>query len=148
MEPGSQGRRIEKLELPSGRSIEVVHFDAAEGKGSATAGDGGKQSTNTPRRPWAKLHMCPACERDLVNPTGWEEADSSTWAVDLRCPNCGWTGAGTFDDETIERFDRELDRGTDSIRADLAQLTRANMEEATERFAKALEADLILPEDF
>ena len=45
-------------------------------------------------------------------------------------------------------LDEALDRGTESVLDDLDVLTRANMEEQIERFAAALQADQILPEDF
>jgi hypothetical protein len=48
----------------------------------------------------------------------------------------------------VDRFDEELDRGTEALVRDLKQLTRANMEEECERFIRALSADAILPEDF
>ena len=53
-----------------------------------------------------------------------------------------------FDQETVERFDEELDRGTDSLVDDLKRLIHANMEEDIERFSDALAGDHILPEDF
>ena len=53
-----------------------------------------------------------------------------------------------FDEETVERFDEELDRGTEALVRDLLRLMRANMEDDVERFVTALHADAILPEDF
>ena len=43
-----------------------------------------------------------------------------------------------FDQETVERFDEELDRGTDQLVDDLKRLIYANMEEQIERFCEAL----------
>ena len=48
----------------------------------------------------------------------------------------------------VDRFDEVLDRGTDELVDDLTRLIRANMEDEIERFVDALDADLILPEDF
>jgi hypothetical protein len=70
------------------------------------------------------------------------------WEVTLRCPNCEWFNTGVFDQDTVERFDEELDRGTDNLVDDLKRLIRANMEEEIDRFAKALVDNHILPEDF
>jgi hypothetical protein len=42
-----------------------------------------------------------------------------------------------YDQDTVERFDEELDRGTDNLVDDLKRLTAANMEEEVERFAAA-----------
>ena len=55
---------------------------------------------------------------------------------------------GIFDQDSVERFDEELDRGTDNLVDDLKRLIRANMEEEIERFSKALVENHILPEDF
>jgi hypothetical protein len=48
----------------------------------------------------------------------------------------------------VDRFDIELDRGTDMLIEDLARLMRANMEDEIERFVSALYADHVLAEDF
>ena len=48
----------------------------------------------------------------------------------------------------VERFDEELDRGTEALVRDLKRLMHANMEEEIDRFVSALRDDQILPEDF
>jgi hypothetical protein len=95
-----------------------------------------------------ELHVCGSCGSDLVYPTGWAPADERNWSVDRRCPDCEWVGNGVYSQEIVDRFDIELDRGTDMLIEDLARLTRANMEEETERFIAAMHADHILAEDF
>ena len=75
-------------------------------------------------------------------------ADNRNWAVQLRCPDCEWYGHGVHDQQVVDQFDVELDRGTDMLIGDLADLTHANMEEAAERFTFALHRDHILAEDF
>jgi hypothetical protein len=54
----------------------------------------------------------------------------------------------TFDQATVDRFDLELDRGTEQVMRDLKRLVRANMEEEVDRFVKALDSDAIWPMDF
>ena len=125
---------VRRVVLPSGRSIEVVYFE----NGPAPA----------PPAPSVDLHVCPACEAHLVYPVEWEEYDASRWEVELRCPNCEWYTVDVYAQETVDRFDEQLDRGTEALVRDLKQLTRANMEEEIERFKRALEANAILPEDF
>ena len=73
---------------------------------------------------------------------------ASGWTVDLRCPDCEWTGGGVYAQEVVDRFDEALDGGTEQLLDDLNLLARANMEEQVERFVAALWADRILPEDF
>lgn len=95
-----------------------------------------------------ELHVCPSCGSDLVQPIDWAPADNLNWAVHLRCPDCEWIGHGVYGQQVVDRFDVELDRGTDMLIEDLSRLTRANMEDETERFIAALAGDHILAEDF
>ena len=81
-------------------------------------------------------------------PVEWEEASPTHWEVLLRCPNCEWSDLGVFDQVTVDRFDDELDQGTEALMRDFKRLTQANMEDEIERFVSALGADAILPEDF
>ena len=128
---------VRRVLLPSGRAIEVVYFD-----NQAPAPE------QPLRRDHVDLHVCPDCERDLVYPVEWEEASPTHWEVELRCPNCEWAVTGQWDQATVDRFDEELDRGTESLVRDLKRLTRANMEEEVERFVSALDSDAIWPMDF
>jgi hypothetical protein len=132
-----QNHRVKRVALPSGKTIEVVYFD-----------DPGAREEVETTGATQLLHMCPECDADLVYPTQWSEVERARWEVALRCPNCEWTHTGVFDQDTVERFDEELDRGTDNLVDDLKRLIRANMEEDIDRFADALGADHILPEDF
>ena len=84
------------------------------------------------------LHVCRGCGSDLVYPLEWDEAGTTHWEVTLRCPNCEWTGTGIFDQDAVERFDEELDGGTEALVRDLKRLMRANMEDEVERFSTAL----------
>jgi hypothetical protein len=137
---------VRRVVLPSGKTIEVVYFEEHPDVASA--------STETAPAPAPQvfeacdLHICTECASDLVYPLDWEEADDTHWHVSLRCPNCEWTGAGTFDQKAVERFDEVLDSGTECLVGDLRRLAAANMEEEIERFVQALEADALLPEDF
>ena len=129
---------VRKVVLPSGKTIEVVYIEEQQLASFApTTGDQAQD-----------LHVCHDCDSELVYPTEWEEAGATHWEVSLRCPNCEWTGTGTFEQDVVERFDEELDRGTEALVRDLKRLMQANMEEDVERFAQALARDHILPEDF
>ena len=138
--PNSQ--YVRRVVLPSGRAIEVVYFEnftdtAATEPPPVRAHAGAGQ-----------LHVCPECERELVFPVEWSEVDPAHWEVLLRCPNCEWNDLGVFDQSTVDRFDDELDRGTEALMRDLKRLTQANMQDDVDRFVLALGADAILPEDF
>ena len=133
----SNGQYVRHVTLPSGRKIEVVYFEPLS-----------NEPTKVPSQPIDELHVCPECDRDLVYPVDWEEASATHWEVELRCPNCEWSEVGTFDQATVDRFDEMLDLGTDALVKDLRRMVQANMEAEAERFAAALNADAILPEDF
>jgi hypothetical protein len=133
----SNGQYVRHVTLPSGRKIEVVYFEPLA-----------DQPTRTDAEPIDELHICPECDRDLVYPVDWEEASATHWEVELRCPNCEWSEVGTYDQATVDRFDERLDLGTDALVKDLRRMVQANMEAEAERFAAALDANAILPEDF
>jgi len=137
----SNGQYVRRVTLPSGRSIEVVYFEPLATDG--TAADPSAKPAQV-----EDLHVCPECDRDLVYPRDWEEASATHWEVELRCPNCEWSEVGKFDQATVDRFDEQLDDGTEALIKDLRRLVQANMEAEAERFAAALAANAILPEDF
>lgn len=93
-------------------------------------------------------HVCIRCSSDLVYPLEWEESGPENWHVLLHCPNCDVHRADVFSQQTIEAFDDALTRGVDALARDYIRLMHANMSEEIERFAGALNADAILPEDF
>lgn len=129
---------VRRITLPSGRTIEVLYFE----EHPAAAGG------SAPAEPSEGLHVCPTCASRLVSPVAWEEAGPAHWDVTLHCPNCDWLGNGVFVEELVERFDEELDRGTEALVSDLQRLMRANMEDEIDRFVTALAADQIWPMDF
>ena len=131
---------VRRIVLPSGKTIEVVYFGENDETTLATH--------PTTAQPDTDLHLCSTCDSELVYPVDWEEVGDTHWEVHLRCPNCEWTGTGVFEQDTVERFDEELDRGTEALVSDLRRLMTANMEEEIDRFVQALDVDGLLPEDF
>ncbi len=135
---------VRRVVLPSGKTIEVVYFeDQAQAEQVS-----GRAALPAPTEHPGELHVCGRCECELVYPVEWEEAGTTHWEVTLRCPNCEWAGTGVFEQQSVERFDEELDRGTECLVRDLKRLMTANMEEEIERFIDALDQDHVLPEDF
>lgn len=96
----------------------------------------------------AALHVCFHCAGELVFPLDWSEEGPRHWRIILRCPECESRREGVFDQAAVERLDDELDRGSSALLGDLRRMTHANMSEEIEFFARALDADLILPSDF
>jgi hypothetical protein len=141
---------VRRVVLPSGKTIEVVYFEEHPEMRAAAAPTAPTTPSGAPTVGGSDgdLHMCGTCNSDLVYPVEWEEAGSTHWQVSLRCPNCEWTGTGIFEQSAVERFDEELDRGTEALVSDLRRLVQANMEVEIDRFVRALDVDAILPEDF
>jgi hypothetical protein len=131
---------VKRVVLPSGKTIEVVYFKEADADEAA--------QSHPPAEPNQDLHVCIECSSELVYPVHWEEAGPENWSVLLHCPNCEVYREGVFAQNTVEAFDEELDRGGDALERDYNRLMRANMEDDLARFAGALAADAILPEDF
>jgi hypothetical protein len=121
---------VRRIVLPSGRKIDVIRF---------------AEQTEQER---TGLHHCQECESQLVQPVSWAEAGHDHWQIGLYCPNCEWEGGGVYGQDQIERFEDTLEEGVQDILRDLQRLTHANMTAEIDRFAAALRADLILPEDF
>jgi hypothetical protein len=137
---------VRRVVLPSGKTIEVVYFEDHQVADSTAP----VAATPAPSSDEAgtDLHVCGSCASALVYPTEWEEAGVTHWEVTLRCPNCEWSGTGIFEQDLVERFDEELDRGTEALVRDLKRLAHANMEDEIERFTTALTEGHIVPEDF
>jgi hypothetical protein len=138
MYPESNPRHaVRRVVLPSGKTIEIVYFaDTAEAEVAPLEPQGDR------------LHVCPRCESALVYPMDWEQVGDSHWELNLRCPNCEWTGQGVFGQQAVEQLDIELDSGTQVLVRDLRHLMHANMEDEIERFSAALHAGHIWPMDF
>jgi hypothetical protein len=129
-------QHVRRIVLPSGKTIEVVYYE---------------EHPDVPLPSSARdvdLSRCAECGSRLVYPLDWEEAGTRDWQVTLRCPECLSVTTGVYDQATVDRFDEALDDGTDALVRDLKRLMRANMEDEVERFASALHAGAILPEDF
>ncbi len=133
---GGTPRSVKRLTLPGGRTIEVVYFD--ERPRRQRRGD----------RAVEDLRRCINCPSALVQPVFWEEQAQETWHVLLRCPECETWRDERFDQATVEAFDEALDDGVDALTADYRGLCRANMADEIGRFAAALDAGAIAPEDF
>jgi hypothetical protein len=152
---GHGKHQLKRIVLPSGKTIEVVYFDhpatapadppPAPRQRPAEPKRGRRKAAPKERR---ELHLCPSCSSHLVYPTHWEEADERSWRVTLRCPNCEWGEEAVFAQGVCDRFDDELERGTDALARDYKRLVTANLAEEIDRFARALEVDGIMPMDF
>jgi len=94
------------------------------------------------------LHVCEGCSSTLVQPQWWEETPGGSWRVELRCPECEHRREGVFGQSVVDDFDERLNEGSDALATSYRRLVRDNLVAEMERFAGALRAGAILPEDF
>ena len=141
----SPDRDPERILLPSGKMIEVVRpADAA----APSSGTNGPVARGRAAVRAEEPHLCPACDCALVYPVAWMAAPPERWSVDLRCPNCERKETVVLAQDVADRFDEELERGAETMMADLERLALANMADHVDRFVAALGAGAIHPMDF
>jgi hypothetical protein len=95
------------------------------------------------------LQVCPACGLPFVVPGDVRElVGADSVRLELGCTSCGWNAVEVHTDEELGVLDIALDRSFADLLWTLEVLWLANEESAIERFAAALAADAIVPEDF
>ncbi|MEA2289101.1 MAG: hypothetical protein QOD55_1098 [Solirubrobacteraceae bacterium] len=96
----------------------------------------------------ADLHVCPHCASGLVQPVEAGEPAPGLWDLTLRCPECERWLEVTCDEQAIDRFEAELDRGLAVLQCEMDTFAQLSFREDVERFVAALAADAIMPMDF
>lgn len=95
------------------------------------------------------LHVCRRCERPFVCPHGGAQPTASGRVlVRLRCANCAWQAPHLLSTMELADLECQVDLAAADLAWALELLWLANEEEAISRFATALAADALLPEDF
>lgn len=95
------------------------------------------------------LHVCRRCRWTFVVPVAVVDVlGPDRYLVELQCTNCGLSVVESHDEEVLEALDRELDRQTAEMRAALEIWQVTRQAEEIDAFARALQDDHILPEDF
>ena len=100
------------------------------------------------RAPGSGLHQCALCHAEAVVPVWWESVGDDRWHMLLRCGACGTFRDVTVGDDVAHAYERDIERGTREIRAELERLDRDRMEVQAVAFAEALQRDLIDAGDF
>ena len=95
------------------------------------------------------LRLCPTCRRPFVAPREVlaSHADGNH-VVELACANCGWWAIQLHAGTGLSALDQALDRDSAQIEAAAEALAMSLELERIDRFAQALHAGYILPEDF
>jgi DNA-directed RNA polymerase subunit RPC12/RpoP len=135
---------IKRIELPSGKVVELVYLQA----GWAAPAGAPAPADASERVGLRRIELCPQCGSDRVHPLDWREVEDLRWELDVRCPDCRWTGGDVYEQPEVERYDDVLLADAGDLTEELDRITRANMAEHLERFCAALDADAITPFDF
>lgn len=97
----------------------------------------------------APLHVCRVCRRPFIVPLSIVDIlDADRYVVELWCANCDERSLSAHDDAELEALDQDLVNAASQIRAALEVIEEVDELLRVERFTDALQADLILPEDF
>jgi hypothetical protein len=97
-----------------------------------------------------KLTDCVECKQPFVNPVMDEshEAEGDMWFVVLRCGNCMYVRELLITQARADEFDTDLAAYERRVIEFLKGMMQESMEDYVNRFARALDADAILAEDF
>jgi hypothetical protein len=134
---------VRRIQLPSGKVVDLVYLQAGWEQRAATG-----QADASARIRVRRIELCPQCGSDRVHPLDWREVENLRWELDVRCPDCRWTGGDIYEQPEVERYDDVLLAGAGDLTEELDRITRVNMAEHLERFRAALDADAITPFDF
>lgn len=80
------------------------------------------------RRPPRRPHICRACALPFVRLES-SVRHGEDWQVVLRCANCGRTDEEVLDEDTVDRLQEEIDRGTEQLVELLALVTERRVSE-------------------
>lgn len=97
------------------------------------------------------MHRCVQCGGDHVFPEVIEEHGPDHWEVLLYCGNCEVFRQDIFHDWECQLYDEWLDDCTEAIENAAALLAYQNMNDMKKdcaKFTRALELDIIKPDDF
>jgi hypothetical protein len=95
------------------------------------------------------LQVCPTCSLPFVVPGDVREVvGPDRVLLDLHCTNCDWADTAVHGDAELAGLDLQLDQAFADLLWTLELVWIANEEAAILRFAEALDAGALLPEDF
>lgn len=100
------------------------------------------------RRPTTGLESCLVCGQDFVSMARCTRADGETWWLLLRCGACGTWHETFARDEAVAALRQAIRRGVRAVAERVTRLDLDRMRSEADAFSRALQLDLIGPEDF
>jgi hypothetical protein len=95
------------------------------------------------------LEICTACGQPFVVPVALLDlVDEGLYLLALHCKNCDQLSTGVHEDAELEALEHAADRAQAEMESALEIVTVARFIDDLDGFTRALEADVVLPEDF
>lgn len=95
------------------------------------------------------LETCEACGRPFVVPVALLDlVDEGLYLLALHCKNCDRLSTGVHEDAELEALEQANDRAEAEMRSALEIVAVARFIDDLDEFTRALEAGVVLPEDF
>jgi hypothetical protein len=93
--------------------------------------------------------MCPGCARPFVVPVALLDlVDEGLYLLALHCKNCDRLAVGVAEDAELELLEARSDAATAQIESAIADVEVARFIDELGDFRRALDTDLVRPEDF
>ncbi|MDX6686151.1 MAG: hypothetical protein QOF26_2403 [Baekduia sp.] len=97
----------------------------------------------------AGLELCSGCHRPFVVPVALLDlVDEGLYLLALHCSNCDRLSTGIFEDAELELLERANESAIAEMEVAIELIEVACFIDDLASFARALESDLLLPEDF
>lgn len=94
------------------------------------------------------LEVCLLCEEKCVSLVDCTRTREGKWWLRLRCGSCGAWHETFAPDDAVAALQRSIRRGHGRVAETVRNIELERMASEIERFSRALELDLIGPEDF
>ena len=95
------------------------------------------------------LETCVACGRDFVVPVALLDlVDEGLYLLALHCKNCDRLSTGVHEDAELEALEHANEAAEAEMHAALEIVSIARFIDDLDGFTRALEAGVVLPEDF
>jgi hypothetical protein len=95
------------------------------------------------------LELCVGCGRPFVVPVALLDlVDEGLYLLALHCKNCDRLAVGVHEDADLEALERRNDAAVAEIEGGVEILEVSRFIDEVGGFTRALEEDLVLPEDF